>query len=216
MVILKNIKSYFGKIVVAVFLSFAAVGTTFADSLEWNIGATSQYLWRGMSQGSGAAVQGGLDYSADNGFSIGTWVSNVDFGDDTTYELDGYFGYSIGPVSLGYIYYAYPDGDDLDFSEISISAEVGAFTFGVAVLADADWEADLGDDPYFFIDTGFPIREGLDLGLHVGHYDYEAGDAETDYGLTLSIGDFSFGIMDSTRDDSDPKFVISYGVSGSL
>ena len=216
MVILKNIKNYSGKIVVAVFLGFGTVGTTFADSLEWNIGATSQYLWRGMSQGSGAAVQGGLDYSADNGFSIGTWVSNVDFGDDTTYELDGYFGYSIGPVSLGYIYYAYPDGDDLDFSEISISAEVGAFTFGVAVLADADWEADLGDDPYFFINTGFPIREGLDLGLQVGHYDYEAGDAETDYGLTLSIGDVSFGIMDSTRDDSDPKFVISYGVSGSL
>ena len=216
MVILKKIKNYSGKIVVAVFLGFATVGTTFADSFEWKIGATSQFLWRGMSEGSGAAVQGGLDYSADNGFSIGTWVSNVDFGDDTTYELDGYFGYSIGPVSLGYIYYAYPDGDDLDFSEISISAEVGAFTFGVAVLADADWEADLGDDPYFFIDTGFPIREGLDLGLHVGHYDYEAGDAETDYGLTFSIGDFSFGIMDSTRDDSDPKFVISYGVSGSL
>ena len=216
MVILKKIKNYSGKIVVAVFLGFATVGTTFADSLEWNIGATSQYLWRGMSQGSGAAVQGGLDYSADNGFSIGTWVSNVDFGDDTTYELDGYFGYSIGPVSLGYIYYAYPDGDDLDFSEISISAEVGAFTFGVAVLADADWEADLGDDPYFFLQTGFPIREGLDLGISIGHYDYEAGDAETDYGLTLSMGDFSFGIMDSTRDDSDPKFVISYGISGSL
>jgi uncharacterized protein (TIGR02001 family) len=216
MVNLKRLKNNTKKIIVAVFLGFATVGTTFADSLDWNIGATSQYLWRGMSQGSGAAVQGGLDYSADNGFSIGTWVSNVDFGDDTTYELDGYFGYSIGPVSLGYIYYAYPDGDDLDFSEISISAEVGAFTFGVAVLADADWEADLGDDPYFFLQTGFPIREGLDLGINIGHYDYEAGDAETDYGLTLSMGDFSFGIMDSTRDDSDPKFVISYGISGSL
>ncbi len=216
MVNLKRLKINTKKIIVAVFLGFATVGTTFADSLDWNIGATSQYLWRGMSQGSGAAVQGGLDYSADNGFSIGTWVSNVDFGDDTTYELDGYFGYSIGPVSLGYIYYAYPDGDDLDFSEISISAEVGAFTFGVAVLADADWEADLGDDPYFFLQTGFPIREGLDLGISIGHYDYEAGDAETDYGLTLSMGDFSFGIMDSTRDDSDPKFVISYGISGSL
>jgi len=216
MVNLKRLKINTKKIIVAVFLGFATVGTTFADSLDWNIGATSQYLWRGMSQGSGAAVQGGLDYSADNGFSIGTWVSNVDFGDDTTYELDGYFGYSIGPVSLGYIYYAYPDGDDLDFSEISISAEVGAFTFGVAVLADADWEADLGDDPYFFLDTGFTIREGLDLSIHVGHYDYEAGDAETDYGLSFSIGDFNFGIMDSTRDDSDPKFVISYGISGSL
>ena len=216
MVSLKKFKINTKKIIVAVFLGFATVGTTFADSLEWNIGATSQYLWRGMSQGSGAAVQGGLDYSADNGFSIGTWVSNVDFGDDTSYELDGYVGYSIGPVSLGYIYYAYPDGDDLDFSEISISAEVGAFTFGVAVLADADWEADLGDDPYFFLQTGFPIREGLDLGISIGHYDYEAGDAETDYGLTLSMGDFSFGIMDSTRDDSDPKFVNSYGISGSL
>ena len=97
----------------AVFLGFATVGTTFAGSLDWNVGVTSQYMWRGMSQGSGAATSGGLDYTADNGFSIGTWVSNVDFGDDTTYELDGYFGYSFGPVSLGYIYYAYPDGDDL-------------------------------------------------------------------------------------------------------
>ena len=86
-----------------------------------------------------------------NGFSIGTWVSNVDgFGDGTSYELDGYFGYSFGPVSVGYIYYAYPDGDDLDFSEVSISAELGAVTLGVAVLADADWEGtSFGDDPYF-------------------------------------------------------------------
>ena len=48
--ILKKTKNYTGKIVVAVFLGFITVGTTFADSLEWNIGATSQYLWRGMSQ----------------------------------------------------------------------------------------------------------------------------------------------------------------------
>ena len=178
MVILKKINKYSRKAFFAVFLGFATVGTTFAGSLDWNVGATSQYMWRGMSQGSGAAVSGGLDYSADNGFSIGTWVSNVDFGDDTTYELDGYFGYSFGPVSLGYIYYAYPDGDDLDFSEVSISAELGAVTLGVAVLADADWEGtSFGDDPYFFLDTGFTLVEGLDLGLHIGHYDYEMGDA---------------------------------------
>ena len=216
MVSLKKIKINIRKIVVAIFLGLVTAGSTFASSLDWNVGATSQYMWRGMSQGNGAAVSGGLDYSADNGFSIGTWVSNVDFGDDTTYELDGYFGYSIGPVSLGYIYYAYPDGDDLDFSEISISAELGPVSLGVAVLADADWEADLGDDPYFFLDTGFTLTEGLDLSIHIGHYDYEAGDAETDYGLSLSIGDFSFGIVDSSRDDSDPKFIISYGISGSL
>ena len=173
MVILKKINKYSRKAFFAFFLGFATVGTTFAGSLDWNVGATSQYMWRGMSQGSGAAVSGGLDYSADNGFSIGTWVSNVDFGDDTTYELDGYFGYSFGPVSLGYIYYAYPDGDDLDFSEVSISAELGAVTLGVAVLADADWEGtSFGDDPYFFLDTGFTLVEGLDLGLHIGPVSY--------------------------------------------
>ena len=76
--ILKKIKNYAGKIAIVVSLGIATVGVTYADSLDWNVGGTSQYLWRGMSQGSGAAVQGGLDYSADNGFSIGTWVSNVD------------------------------------------------------------------------------------------------------------------------------------------
>ncbi|MEE3294914.1 MAG: TorF family putative porin [Pseudomonadota bacterium] len=214
--IFKKIQKTIRKTIFAIFLAIATMGATYASSLDWNVGVTSQYLWRGMSQGPGAAVSGGLDYTADNGFSVGTWVSNVDFGDDTSYELDGYFGYSFGPVSVGYIYYAYPDGDDLDFSEISISGEIGPVTLGVAVLADADWEADLGDDPYFFLDTGFTLREGLDLGIHIGHYDYEAGDAETDYGLSFSIGDFSFGIMDSSRDGSDAKFVISYGFSGSL
>ena len=216
MIIFKKINKVARKALFAAFLGFATVGTTFAGSLDWNVGVTSQYLWRGMSQGSGAATSGGLDYTADNGFSIGTWVSNVDFGDGTSYELDGYFGYSFGPISVGYIYYAYPDGEDLDFSEVSISAALGPVEFGVAVIADSDFGADSGDDPYFFLDTGFTVTEGLDLGIHIGYYDYEVGDAETDYGLTLAIGDFSFGIIDSSRDDSDPYFIVSYGFSGSL
>ena len=56
-----------------------------------NIGATSNYLWRGTTQtNDAAAVQGGIDYAHDSGFYAGTWVSNVDFGDETSYELDLY------------------------------------------------------------------------------------------------------------------------------
>ena len=77
MIIFKKINKVARKALFAAFLGFATVGTTFAGSLDWNVGVTSQYLWRGMSQGSGAATSGGLDYTADNGFSIGTWVSNV-------------------------------------------------------------------------------------------------------------------------------------------
>ena len=34
--------------------------------------------------------------------------------------------------------------------------------------------------------------------------------------VLLAIGDFSFGNIDSSRDDSDPYFIVSYGFSGSL
>ena len=56
-----------------------------------NVAASSNYFWRGITQTQdGAAVSGGIDYSNDSGFYAGTWVSNVDFGSKTSYELDLY------------------------------------------------------------------------------------------------------------------------------
>ena len=200
-------------------LGFATVGTTISGSLDWNVSVSNEYVWRGMSQSlSSGVTSGGLDYTTDSGYSIGTWVSNVDFGDGTSYELDGYFGYRSGPFSFGYIYYAFPNGDDLDYSEFNISAKLGAVTLGVAALVDADWEdaSSFGDDPYFFLDTDFSLTGGSDLHLHIGYYDYTKYEAETDYGISLTIDDFSFGIIDTSRDDTGPFFIVSYSFSGSL
>ena len=204
-------------------LGFAIVDTTIAGSLDWNVSVSNEYIWRGVSQSlSSGARSGGLDYTTDSGFSIGTWVSNVDFGDGTSYELDGYFGYRSGPVSVGYIYYAFPNGDDLDFSEIKIISELGAVTLGIAIIVDTDWEASFGDDHYIFLDTVFSLTKGLDLLFHIGH-DLKKKDAdettETDYGVSLTIDDFSFGIVDSTRgyhDKTGPFFIVSYSFSGSF
>ena len=60
-----------------------------------NIGVTSKYLFRGIEQGGGAAVQGGIDYGHDEtGLYAGTWVSNIGFaggsGDDEGAEVDLY------------------------------------------------------------------------------------------------------------------------------
>ena len=186
-------------------------------AVEWNTAVTSEYIWRGMSQGKGAAVSGGIDVSGESGFSAGVWVSNVDFGDNATYELDVYAGYSFGPVSVGYIYYAYPDNTDegYDFSEVNISADIGAFSIGANILADADWDMDFGDDVYYTLDTGFAATEAIGISLHLGFYDYDAGDEETDYGISIDFDSgFSFGIIDSSRDDSDPFFVITYSIGG--
>ena len=214
--IFKKTTNKIKKFLVAAILSVSMTGVATA-AVEWNTAVTSEYIWRGMSQGKGAAVSGGIDISGDSGFSAGTWVSNVDFGDNATYELDVYFGYSFGPVSVGYIYYAYPDNTDegYDFSEVNISADVGAFSLGANILADADWDIDFGDDVYYTIDTGFAATDAIGISLHLGYYDYDVGDEETDYGISIDFDSgFSFAIIDSSRDDSDPFFVITYAIGG--
>ena len=214
--IFKKTTNKIKKFLVAAILSISMTGVATA-AVEWNTAVTSEYIWRGMSQGKGAAVSGGIDISGDSGFSAGTWVSNVDFGDNATYELDVYFGYSFGPVSVGYIYYAYPDNTDegYDFSEVNISADVGAFSLGANILADADWDMDFGDDVYYTIDTGFAATDAIGISLHLGYYDYDVGDEETDYGISVDFDSgFSFAVIDSSRDDSDPFFVITYAIGG--
>ena len=214
--IFKTIENKAKKFACAIILSVTMSGMALA-AVEWNTAVTSEYIWRGMSQGKGAAVSGGIDISGETGFSAGVWVSNVDFGDNATYELDVYAGYNFGPVSVGYIYYAYPDNTDegYDFSEVNISADIGSFSLGANILADADWDMDFGDDVYYTLDTSFNAAEGIDISLHLGFYDYDASDEETDYGISIDFeSGFSFAVIDSSRDDSDPYFVITYAIGG--
>ena len=214
--IFKTIENKAKKFACAIILSVTMSGMALA-AVEWNTAVTSEYIWRGMSQGKGAAVSGGIDISGETGFSAGAWVSNVDFGDNATYELDVYAGYNFGPVSVGYIYYAYPDNTDegYDFSEVNISADIGSFSLGANILADADWDMGFGDDVYYTLDTSFNAAEGIDISLHLGFYDYDATDEETDYGISIDFeSGFSFAVIDSSRDDSDPYFVITYAIGG--
>ena len=64
--------------------------------LSANIGVTSNYLWRGVTQtDDGAAIQGGIDWSHDSGFYLGTWASNIDWGVGSSgVEVDFYGGYA--------------------------------------------------------------------------------------------------------------------------
>ena len=49
-----------------------------ADPLSFNIGAVSDYRYRGISQTRlKPALQGGIDYAAANGFYVGTWASTI-------------------------------------------------------------------------------------------------------------------------------------------
>ena len=198
-------------------ISSAQVNAT--EGLSANVAATNNYLWRGLEQTNGAsAISGGIDYNVSSGFYLGTWVSNADWADGMTYELDIYGGFS-GEMDqfgydIGFVHYAYPDStNDVDFTEVNASLSFGNFTLGYAVLADAEG-ADFGDDSYISLDAEFEMASEMGLAFHIGTGtdDFYAGEEFIDYGVSLSKGGFSFGLSKTDLDHADVKFVVSYAI----
>ncbi|MDO6837053.1 TorF family putative porin [Pseudoalteromonas carrageenovora] len=97
----------------AIAVPFAFLSTTAAADWSTTITAASDYTFNGVSQtDNDPAIQGSLDYAFDNGVYAGAWASNVDFGDDTDFELDAYLGRYVQlndevSVDYGIAYYTY-------------------------------------------------------------------------------------------------------------
>ena len=204
-------------------LSTLATSTMFATSasavegLSANVAATSNYLWRGLEQtGGDSAVSGGIDYAADSGFYAGTWVSNVAWG--TELDLYGGFGGAINEdisYDVGFIYFAYPDADDADFSEVYGSLTFSDLTIGVAVLTDAEGY-DAGDSIYASADYAVGLDNGAEVAFHLGSYSGDFSTDSSDLGISLSKDGFTFGVSKTDYDDGassdDMKFYVAYAV----
>jgi uncharacterized protein (TIGR02001 family) len=95
-------------------------------TLSGNVGVTSDYIFRGVTQTQHEpAIQGGVDYSHKSGLYLGAWASNVSwvsegipggYKDNNSLEIDLYGGYKGALDDLGYdlglIHYYYP-GDTI-------------------------------------------------------------------------------------------------------
>ncbi|MFT3996220.1 MAG: TorF family putative porin [Asticcacaulis sp.] len=163
-------------------------------ALSYNIAATNNYIWRGVTQSDkSAAVQAGIDYT--NGtFYAGTWGSNVDFGTDASLELDFYAGVkpTVGNWSFdfGATYYSYPDEDDLNFGELKagFSHPLGKGTIGAAMYTN--WET--LEDPYYELNAAYPITDKWSVSGAMGKYEASAGEYTTwnvglGYALTSNL-----------------------------
>lgn len=111
-------------------VSAATVAPGAFAGVTGNVGAVSEYYFRGLQQdsnGQSPAIQGGLDWSGDSGLYAGTWASNVNWGAGNV-ELDLYGGYAGKLGDLGYdvggIFYYYPGADQpadaTDASPVSV------------------------------------------------------------------------------------------------
>lgn len=184
----KSVKGLFAASVIA-----AAIAAPAQAEVSMNIGATSNYIWRGVTQTSDAsAVSGGVDYSHDAGIYVGTWASNITGG----YELDLYAGYA-GEMSgigydVGYISYGYPNDTTLDFSEVYLGVSYDMFSAMVSYDSD-------NSNMYAEVGAEFALPEDLTLGLHAGSYNFDIGTDYTDYSVSLSKGDVSFTISDTSE-----------------
>ncbi len=210
--------------------SAASMSLAMADSpytLSANIGAVSNYLWRGVTQtDDGPAIQGGVDFAHESGFSAGAWASNVDFATGANYELDLYMGYDfnlgIEDASLGLstIYYAYPDDDfDIDFWEVGIAGGYKWISAGInyTVWGGSDNEDALFDqgDWYFSLALEFPLQYDFSIKLFGGYYDFKNGkvDVFNDDGEVIGSDDFDYahwGVAISKAAGDFGTFSLSY------
>ncbi|WP_298596431.1 TorF family putative porin, partial [uncultured Limnohabitans sp.] len=87
------------------------------SSLSFNVGAVSDYRYRGISQSRlKPALQGGVDYADKSGFYVGAWGSSIKWikdagATDGTVEVDIYGGYkgAVGDLAydVGFLRYEY-------------------------------------------------------------------------------------------------------------
>ena len=208
-----------------------------------NAAASSNYLWRGVTQTSdNAQVSGGIDYGHESGFYAGTWASNVSYESDDiySYEHDMYFGFSGESEGIaydfGYLYYNYDDEANFDFAEVYGTVGMGGLSLTVYLLAHT--EADEGENQdfgfaqasYTSLDYSMEILNGTELGFHVGYHEGDFAEAfngvegYADYGVSIAKDGFSFAVTGTNLDDDGAdaldndavKFTVAYSMDFEL
>lgn len=212
-------------IAVAAALGFTALpSVSFAQDaspLSFNIGAFTDYRYRGISQTRlKPAVQGGFDYAAASGLYVGAWASNIkwikDAGGDASVEIDLYGGYK-GEIQkdlsydIGVLTYQYPSNK---LSPNANTTEIyGALTAGPATLKYSHSVTNLfgfansKNSGYLDLSATFDVS-GFSVTPHLGYQKIakNSDSSYTDYSLTVSK-DVSGFVLSAALVGSDTKSI---------
>jgi uncharacterized protein (TIGR02001 family) len=181
-------------------------------TLSYNVGAVTDYRYRGISQSRlRPALQGGIDFAHKSGFYIGTWASTIkwikDAGGDSSVEIDLYGGYKttlygVG-VDVGLLRYLYPGNDlavNADTTEVYIAGSYGPATLKYShATTNLFGFANSDGSGYLDLSANFELPwYGLTLTPHIGHQRIKNNSffSYTDWSLTLGK-DFGNGISAS-------------------
>ena len=189
---------------ITLFVGASAFITSAYAEISGNIGVTSNYLWRGVTQSDDdSAVSGGLDYAGESTYA-GVWVSETDWGGTTT-EVDLYVGTDINGFDVGIIKYMYPGARANDFTEAYVGYSISGFDLAYA------FDIDTTDNAFYSVSYGFDIVEGVTGTLTYGDYSFdESIGGDYDYTqLDIAYGDLTITYSDGGADDA--IYAVSYG-----
>jgi uncharacterized protein (TIGR02001 family) len=183
------------------------------STLSFNVGAVSDYRYRGISQTRAKpTLQGGVDYADKSGFYIGALASGIQWIKDagTTYgvggikgglELDIYAGFkgTVGDVAydLGFLRYEY-SGNNLakvpSYVNANTNEVYGAVSYDVFTVKYSHATSDLFGNPnsknsyYLDLSANLDLGNGFSLVPHYGYQKVEnvVNASYSDYALTLN------------------------------
>jgi uncharacterized protein (TIGR02001 family) len=153
------------------------------DMFSFNVGAVSDYRYRGISQSRlDPAAQGGFDVNLPAGFYVGTWLSTIkwikDAGGNADVEWDIYGGYKTEiakdlTLDVGVLRYQYPS-HDLGISP-NTTELYGALSYGPVTVKYSHSVTNLFgfDDSknsnYLDVTANFDLGSGFTLTPHIGY-----------------------------------------------
>ncbi|NDC08944.1 MAG: hypothetical protein EBZ75_06270 [Oxalobacteraceae bacterium] len=205
--------------IASVFIGQAALAAdaTPEHVVTYNMGVTSDYVFRGISQSRNKpAVSAGVDYAhSPTGAYLGAWASTISWIADshpnsvttanrssTPYELDLYGGIK-GDIGGGLSYDAgailYPGhklGSAPDANTVEVYGKVayGPVYFKINyALTDAIFVADKAGSYYLDLGADVPLAEKLVLNAHYGHWKFANGGA-VPTANTYNYSDWKVGV----------------------
>lgn len=224
------------KLALACGVAMLGLSSIAAAEVSMNIGVTSNYIWRGMTQsGNSTAFSGGLDWENASGVYAGTWISEA----WTDYEMDLYGGYNGAFGDFGYgvglVYYTYTGDEDVNFAELALSGSFQMISFGLDYTLTSEVDDTSGPEQYidgdmhYYVGASFDLPQDFSLGATLGQYDFEDdGVSGADYNFTYfqidlsksvgEFGDVTLSLSDSNinesstvgGEDGDMRFLVSW------
>jgi len=215
----------FTQIMAGAATALASTGA-FAGSFTGNVGAVSDYMFRGVDQSGGAAVQGGVDYGFDFGLYTGLWVSNSLAGGGNEADVYAGYGLKIGDFDLdgGIIYYGYTEdteavnavtgvtGVNGDYAEVYVGGGFGPLALKVFYAPEfgGDTGGTVSGDPekndLLYATAQFTVSFSDTLSL-IPQVGFTSGDGAKD-AFGDEYTDFSLTAVKQMKDDLSASLAV--------